>query len=96
MIILECQNITRKIQNYDGNLWCQKCTLHIKRNQALYKYSSVPTSKQQMYFYNLFKEISITLQRQKKANIVKLEIIIYNHKYYSQQQINSYLNKNNI
>ena len=63
MIILECQNITRKIQNYDGNLWCQKCTLHIKRNQALYKYSSVPTSKQQMYFYNLFKEISITLQR---------------------------------
>ena len=46
MIILECQNITRKIQNYDGNL----C-------------SSVPTSKQQMYFYNLFKEISITLQR---------------------------------
>jgi len=59
MNILECQNITRKLQSCDNNLWCQKCTIHIKRSQALYKYSNIPTSKQQIFFYNMFKEISI-------------------------------------
>ena len=49
------RNITRKLNNYNGHLYCQKCSMHM----AFYKYSTdIPISKQQKYFYDLFINIA--------------------------------------
>lgn len=57
--LTDCQNLTLKLKKCDGKLWCSKCTRRIKRKSILYEYRPVPTGKQQIFFYNMFKEISI-------------------------------------
>lgn len=54
--IIDCQNIRKKLQKNQGKLLCPKCI----KKYALYKYSNnnVAVSKQQKYFYNLFKPLA--------------------------------------